>query len=170
MYNSLRNRGLAFITMSSEEEASAALDSLNSYDLDGRVIIVDYARPLKKNPSRPGQRYTVYAGNLAWRVRTQDLRELFNAGGKVLAAEIIFQTNPRRPAGYGFVTFSSLEEAEAAISTLNGKNFMGRPLRAGHCKSKTRDPKKRLDEDGQSGDATSELKVVEEQPEQTEEV
>jgi len=31
MYNKTRNRGLAFITMSSEEEATVALNNPNSY-------------------------------------------------------------------------------------------------------------------------------------------
>jgi len=30
MYNASKNRGLAFVTMGSEEEASAALNNLNS--------------------------------------------------------------------------------------------------------------------------------------------
>ncbi|KAG1342317.1 29 kDa ribonucleoprotein B, chloroplastic [Cocos nucifera] len=131
MYNRTRNRGLAFVTMASEEEALAALNNLNSYDLDGRMIKVEFARSLKKDCSLamiPVTKFNVFVGNLAWRVRSRDLRELFNASGNVLSAEVIFQSNPRRSAGYGFVSFASKEEAEAAIATYNGKKLMGRPI------------------------------------------
>lgn len=92
--------------------------------MDGRTIKIDYARSSKKNPPPeplPTKKYNVYVGNLAWRVRFQDLRELFSASWKVISAEIVYQTNPRRPAGYGFVSFASEDDAKAAISTLNGK-------------------------------------------------
>ncbi|XP_010942624.1 28 kDa ribonucleoprotein, chloroplastic [Elaeis guineensis] len=131
MYNRTRNRGLAFVTMASEEEAVAALNNLNSYELDGRVIKVEFARSLKKDSSAatiPVPKFNVFVGNLSWRVRSRDLRELFNASGNVLSAEVIFQSNPRRSAGYGFVSFASKEEAEAAIATYNGKKLMGRPV------------------------------------------
>lgn len=170
MYDSVRNRGLAFITMSSEEEANAALSSLHSYDMDGRVIKVNFSTSLKKRPSESevtAQKYNVYAGNLAWRVKSQDLRELFSASGSVLSAQVIFQTKPRRPAGYGFVSFASLEEAEAAVSTLNGKMFMGRPLRLGL--SKLQNAEGSSNEDGKSSDTFTELKIDEELSEQTKE-
>ncbi|XP_072984783.1 28 kDa ribonucleoprotein, chloroplastic-like [Typha latifolia] len=132
MYNSNKNRGLAFVSMASEEEALAALENLNSTSLCGRIIKVELARSLKKQPpvaTAPAPKYNVFVGNLSWRVRSRDLRELFNANGKVLSTEVIFQSNPRRSAGYGFASFSSKEEAEAAITAFNGKRFMGRPIR-----------------------------------------
>ncbi|WOL19954.1 hypothetical protein Cni_G28756 [Canna indica] len=148
MYNSSRNRGLAFVTMASEEEALAALNNLNSYDFDGRIIKVEFARSVKKTPVRAASavpEYNVFVGNLTWRVRSRDLRELFNASGNVLSAEVIYQTNPRRPAGYGFVSFSSKEEAEAAMSSLNGTNLMGRNIRLVLGNVQPEDAEKQLD-------------------------
>ncbi|MBN2100708.1 RNA-binding protein [Candidatus Dojkabacteria bacterium] len=40
-----RSRGFAFVTMSSEAEAQAAIDTLNGKELDGRQLKVDFARP-----------------------------------------------------------------------------------------------------------------------------
>lgn len=161
MYNRSRNRGLAFITMASEEEAIAALNNLNSYDLDGRVIKVEFARSLKKNPSTatavPVQKYIVFVGNLAWRVKSQDLRELFNTSGNVLSADVIFQTKPRRPAGYGFVSFSSKEAAEAAIASFNGKRLMGRPIRLVLKENRTDDAEGKSNESEQFDVASSEI-------------
>ncbi|XP_039145102.1 29 kDa ribonucleoprotein B, chloroplastic [Dioscorea cayenensis subsp. rotundata] len=130
MYNRERNRGLAFITMASEEEAITALNSLNTYNLDGRVIKVEFSRSLKKIPTEntPVEKHTVFVGNLAWRVRSKDLRELFEPSYNVISAEVIFHSKPRRPAGYGFVAFASKEEAEAAVASFNAKKLMGRQI------------------------------------------
>nr|ACR36518.1 unknown [Zea mays] len=53
MYSANKNRGLAFVTMGSEEEALAALTHLNSTILNDRKIKVDFARPRKKQPKQP---------------------------------------------------------------------------------------------------------------------
>lgn len=41
-----RSRGFGFVEMSTEEEAKAAVEKFNSYDLNGRKINVNEARPL----------------------------------------------------------------------------------------------------------------------------
>lgn len=66
-------------------------------------------------------KHSVFVGNLTWRVRSRHLRELFASTPGVQSVEVVFHTtSPRRSAGYGFVSFSSKEAAEAAISTFNG--------------------------------------------------
>ncbi|MCD6568883.1 RNA-binding protein [bacterium] len=46
-----RSKGFGFVDMSTEEEAQKAIETLNGKELDGRTIIVDEARPMKKSPS-----------------------------------------------------------------------------------------------------------------------
>jgi RNA recognition motif-containing protein len=43
-----RSKGFGFVEMSSDEEAKAAIDSLNGKELDGRTIIVSEARPRER--------------------------------------------------------------------------------------------------------------------------
>ncbi|MCD6270679.1 RNA-binding protein [bacterium] len=43
-----RSKGFGFVEMSTEEEAKKAKESLNGKELDGRRIIVDEARPMRK--------------------------------------------------------------------------------------------------------------------------
>lgn len=45
-----RPRGFGFVTMSSEEEANAAVEALNGADLDGRNLTVNVARPREERP------------------------------------------------------------------------------------------------------------------------
>ncbi len=47
-----RSKGFGFVEMSSEEEAKKAIDMFNGQELDGRSIVVDEARPMKKKPFR----------------------------------------------------------------------------------------------------------------------
>jgi cold-inducible RNA-binding protein len=39
------SRGFAFVEMSSDEQADAAIEAMNGKELDGRVLRVDQARP-----------------------------------------------------------------------------------------------------------------------------
>jgi len=43
-----RSKGFGFVEMSSKEDAEKAKEMLNGKELDGRNIIVDQARPVKK--------------------------------------------------------------------------------------------------------------------------
>lgn len=47
-----RSRGFGFVEMSSEAEASAAVEKLNNTDLDGRTIRVAIAQPREERPRR----------------------------------------------------------------------------------------------------------------------
>ncbi|XP_057974689.1 RNA-binding protein CP33, chloroplastic isoform X2 [Malania oleifera] len=74
MYNKTRNRGLAFITMGSADEALAALINLESYDVDGRALKVNYAKPQKKKPPpsvppKPISRHDLFVANLPYEAR-----------------------------------------------------------------------------------------------------
>jgi RNA recognition motif-containing protein len=44
-----RSKGFGFVEMASEEEAKKAVETLNGKELDGRTLIVDEARPMKKS-------------------------------------------------------------------------------------------------------------------------
>jgi cold-inducible RNA-binding protein len=43
-----KSKGFGFVEMSSEEEAKKAIEMFNGKELDGRTIIVDEAKPMKK--------------------------------------------------------------------------------------------------------------------------
>lgn len=128
-----KSRGFAFVAMSSEEEAQVALDKLNSFELSGRIIRVELAKNFKKpsassNVLTGESRNWIYVSNLAWKVRSSELREFFSVKFKPVSARVIFEGQSSRSAGYGFISFTTSEEALAAISELDGKELMGRPL------------------------------------------
>ncbi|XVF13640.1 hypothetical protein REPUB_Repub08aG0225100 [Reevesia pubescens] len=153
-----RSRNFAFVKMASGEEAQAAVDKLDSYEVSGRIIRVEFARRLKR-PSPPSPqpivpsretRHKLFVFNLAWKVRSSHLREFFSAFNPV-STRVVFSNSSGQSAGYGFVSFATKEEAEAAISTLNGKELMDRPLHLKFSqKNESGDEKKEENEpDGQ---------------------
>jgi RNA recognition motif-containing protein len=99
-------------------------------EISGRIVRVEFAKSLKKPPSSPppkglppsDARYVIYASNLAWKARSTHLRDIFTENFKEpVSARVVFQTADGRSAGYGFVSYHTKEEAEAAVSALDGK-------------------------------------------------
>ncbi|KAL3619632.1 hypothetical protein CASFOL_034544 [Castilleja foliolosa] len=141
MYNKTRNRGLVFVSMASHEEATAAINNLESTEFEGRVLKLDWAKPKKTKTSTPSPRpkplpvHNLFVANLSFRAGSKDLKDFFAAeNANVVSAEVIHHDNPRRPAGYGFVSFNTKAEADAALAAFEGKEFMGRPIRVAHSK------------------------------------
>ena len=50
---SSRSRGFGFVEMSTPEEAQSAIDKYNGYELDGRKIVVNEAKPMTERTERP---------------------------------------------------------------------------------------------------------------------
>jgi RNA recognition motif-containing protein len=49
-----RSRGFAFVEMSTDEEAQAAVEKMNGREIDGRKLTVNEARPQAERPPRTG--------------------------------------------------------------------------------------------------------------------
>lgn len=59
-------------------------------------------------------------GNLSWGVDDVALESLFSEQGKVMEAKVVYDRDSGRSRGFGFVTYSSPEEVNSAISSLDG--------------------------------------------------
>ena len=70
----------------------------------------------------------IYVGNLGYETTNVDLERLFSQFGTVRSAEVVMERDTSRSKGFGFVEMSSDQEADAALSTLNGKEYGGRRL------------------------------------------
>ena len=49
-----RSKGFGFVEMSTEEEATAAIDQFNGKEIDGRPVTVNEARPMEERPRSGG--------------------------------------------------------------------------------------------------------------------
>src|ERR1051325_3269206 len=70
----------------------------------------------------------LFVGNLSFNTTENDLQDAFAAHGTVVEANLMMDRVSGRPRGFGFVTMSTPEEAQAAIDALNGKTIDGRAL------------------------------------------
>lgn len=125
-----------FVEMGSKEEAAEAFKKLDGSEYQGRTLKILYAKPKEKNASispdlpKIPLLYNLFVANLSYEVKSKDLKELFASKGcRVVRAEVIYQENPRRSSGYGFVSFGTKREAGKALSAFQGKELKGRPIR-----------------------------------------
>jgi cold-inducible RNA-binding protein len=70
----------------------------------------------------------VFVGNLSFDTTENDLQDAFAAHGSVTQVDIPQDRMTNKPRGFGFVTMACKEEAEAAITALNGVDLHGRAL------------------------------------------
>jgi len=76
----------------------------------------------------------IYVGNLSRDVTEEDLRQTFEAFGKVESATIIKDKFSGESRGFGFVEMPAKAEAQSAIADLNGKELKGRPLKVNEAR------------------------------------
>ncbi len=70
----------------------------------------------------------LYVGNLPYGVTDNDLQNVFAPHGAVQSAQVIMDRDTGRSKGFGFVEMDNGEQAQAAITALNGQNMNGRAL------------------------------------------
>jgi len=73
----------------------------------------------------------LYVGNLPFSATEDSMRELFSAYGEVYSATIVVDRERGRSRGFGFV---EMDNAEAAVADLNGKEFEGRSLKVNEAR------------------------------------
>ncbi|KAK7852838.1 28 kda ribonucleoprotein [Quercus suber] len=161
MHNKVKNRGLAFVTMGSPEEALTALNNLDSYKAIGvrgphfkdqlcqGTKEETFPPPVQPKPLT----FNLFVANLPFEARSKDLREFFGSeNSSLVSAQVIFHENPRKSSGYGFVAFKYKKDADEALSSFQGKIFMGRPIRIARSRQFV---KLRAEENAESGDTST---------------
>lgn len=137
-----RSRGFGFVTMGNIEEAKEAIRTFDGSQIGGRTVKVNFPEVPRggerkvmgpkiqsSNQSFVDTPHKIYAGNLGWGVTTQGLRDAFVDQPGFLSAKVIYERETGRSRGFGFVSFSSVESAQSALSSMNGVELEGRPLR-----------------------------------------
>lgn len=83
---------------------------------------------------------SIYVGNLAYNVTQQQVHDLFSQFGNVISSRMILNKATQKFKGYAFVDME-LENAQTAISMLNGMNYKGRIMRVSMA-NQTKDTRK----------------------------
>ncbi|KAL8056838.1 hypothetical protein ABFX02_04G145200 [Erythranthe guttata] len=80
----------------------------------------------------------LFIGGLSYSTDDTSLREAFDKYGEVAEARVIVDRETGRSRGFGFVTFSSTEEASAAIQALDQQDLHGRMVRVNFANERAR--------------------------------
>ncbi len=70
----------------------------------------------------------MYIGNLSYRVREDDLREVMEEYGVVDSVKLILDRETRKSKGFAFVEMPNDDEARRVITELNGAEYAGRQM------------------------------------------
>ncbi|KAK4281694.1 hypothetical protein QN277_013156 [Acacia crassicarpa] len=84
-----------------------------------------------------GIAYKLFVGGLSFHTTEKGLSEAFSDHGQVVEAKIVMDKVSDRSKGFGFVTFASEDEAENAITGMNGKALNGRVIFVDYAKPKS---------------------------------
>ncbi|CAL8325342.1 unnamed protein product [Merluccius merluccius] len=135
-----RSRGFGFVNYGNHLDAQKAVEEMNGEDLNGKVLYVGRAQ---KRTERQGelkrkfdqikrdriQRYqgvNLYVKNLDDTINDERLRKEFSPYGTITSAKVM--TDGSQSKGFGFVCFSSPEEATKAVTEMNGRIVATKPL------------------------------------------
>lgn len=146
-----RSRGFGFVTMGSIDEAKKAIRTFDGSQIGGRTVKVNFPEvPIGEERTVMGPKiasnnksfvdtpHKIYAGNLGWGVTSQGLRDAFADQPGFVSAKVIYERESGRSRGFGFVSFSSAESAQSALTSMNGVELEGRPLRLSTVSDRSR--------------------------------
>jgi len=136
-----KGKGFGFISFETPDEAEKAVDLLNNMDISGRRL---YAGRAKKKAERAAevkaefekkrqerlsrfQGVNLYIKNLDDDIDDVQLREEFAVYGTISSAKVM-RDDKANSKGFGFVCFSSPEEATKAVTEMNGRILVSKPL------------------------------------------
>ena len=77
---------------------------------------------------------SIYVGNLSFKVTQEDLVNVFADFGTVKRVQLPIDRESGRPRGFGFVEMETEAEEDAAISALDGAEWMGRVMKVNKAK------------------------------------
>lgn len=142
--------GFGFVNFSDHEAAAAAIDALNGKPietvLDGETLQQELyvGRAQKKNERERELRakfeaekmdriskfqgVNLYVKNLDESVTDDVLRDEFATIGTITSARVMKDLKTDRSKGFGFVCYSTPEEANRAVNEMNGKIIGSKPI------------------------------------------
>ncbi|MBN3298109.1 EPAB protein, partial [Amia calva] len=135
-----RSRGFGFVNYENHEDAQKAVEAMNGKELAGRVLYVGRAQKrmerqgelkrkfeqIKQERIHRYQGVNLYVKNLDDGIDDERLRKEFMPYGTITSAKVM--TDGNKSKGFGFVCFSSPEEATKAVTEMNGRIVSTKPL------------------------------------------
>lgn len=135
-----------YVEYTNAADAAKAFEVKKGTEIDGRPINLDYAAARQPKDQQGGrdrvqararnfgdqtspESDTLFVGNMPWSASEDALRDMFSEKGNIMGIRLPTDPESGRPKGFGYVQFSSVDEARQAQGDLNGQELDGRPLR-----------------------------------------
>ncbi|XP_021252768.1 nucleolin isoform X1 [Numida meleagris] len=137
--NQGRPKGYAFVEFPTAEDAKEALNSCNNTEIEGRAIRLEFSSPSwqKGNMNARGgfnqQSKTLFVRGLSEDTTEETLRESFEGS---ISARIVTDRDTGSSKGFGFVDFSSPEDAKAAKEAMEDGEIDGNKVTLDFAKPK----------------------------------
>ncbi|NXL73759.1 NUCL protein, partial [Leptocoma aspasia] len=139
--NQGRPKGYAFVDFATSEDAREALNSYNNTEIEGRTIRLEFSSPSwqKGNTNARGgggfsqQSKTLFVRGLSEDTTEETLRESFEGS---ISARIVTDRDTGSSKGFGFVDFSSAEDAKAAKEAMEDGEIDGNKVTLDFAKPK----------------------------------
>merc|ERR1719219_1286693 len=133
-------KGFGFVSFEDSESAEKAVDELNGQEIGGKTLYVGRAQKkaerqaelkkkfeqLKLERLNRYQGVNLYVKNLDDTIDDERLRKEFTPYGTITSAKVMCEEG--RSKGFGFVCFPSPEEATKAVTEMNGRIIVAKPL------------------------------------------
>lgn len=134
------SKGYGFVHFETEETARRSIEKVNGMLLNGKKVFVGNFIPRKERIMMLGDKHrkfnNVYIKNLPDDFDDVQLRDMFEAFGKIISAKIMVDNNNKKSRGFGFVSFEEPEDAEKAVTSMNGLENTGKYLYCGRAQKK----------------------------------
>lgn len=136
-----KSKGFGFIAFEDSDSADAAVDEMNGFEIDGRKIVVCRAQKKIERSSELKTKFeaqkmerinryqgvNLYIKNLEDGIDDERLRSEFSTYGTITSAKVM-KDDKQVSKGFGFVCFSSPDEATKAVTEMNGRILVTKPL------------------------------------------
>jgi len=122
-----RPKGIAFVSMSTEEELQAIIDKFADTQLGGRRIFVTKAKPRGEVGTPKEESTKMYIGNISFETTSEELTEYFSTWGRVKDCYLPTDRQTGQPRGFAFITMTP-EGVAASIENADGIDFGGRTI------------------------------------------
>uniref|UniRef100_A0A0D9WRM6 Polyadenylate-binding protein n=1 Tax=Leersia perrieri TaxID=77586 RepID=A0A0D9WRM6_9ORYZ len=131
-YDNGLSKSFGFVNFEKSDSAKNVISNLDGKSIDGMVL---YVRRAQKKSERQAELKQNMTWNLYDDINDEHLRRLFECFGEIASCKVMLDSHGRSK-GYGFVSFAALEDANNAISKMNGKMVGKKPLYVGIHQSK----------------------------------
>ncbi|KAG0353577.1 Protein phosphatase PP2A regulatory subunit B [Podila minutissima] len=150
MDESGRSKGFGFINFENHEDAKRAVDELHDSDFKGKTLFVTRAQKKGEREEELKKQYeqqkmeklnkyqgvNLYVKNLDDEIDDERLRQEFSVYGVITSAKVMLEEKPAGEGedakgvskGFGFVCFSSPDEATKAVTEMNGRMLGSKPI------------------------------------------